>query len=75
MTQRALIRLAWIPGLLLLGLALWLGRRDAGRPDPIPSPTPEEANRRAAPILQKIQQLALLITNAHSVKVTQTMPL
>jgi len=56
MTQRALIRLAWIPGLLLLGLALWLGRRDAGRPDPIPSPTPEEANRRAAPILQKIQQ-------------------
>lgn len=51
----AVIRRIWIPGILLLGLALWL-RWSAPGTAPQPGLTQEEANRRAQPALQDIRR-------------------
>lgn len=49
------IRWAWLPGILLLGLAFWLwpGDRSAA---PMPGLTQEQANRQAAPALQEVRR-------------------
>ncbi|MGD9781481.1 MAG: S8 family serine peptidase [Kiritimatiellia bacterium] len=51
----SIIRWAWIPGILLLGLAFWLWR--GPRPAlPAPEWTCDEANRLAAPALRDIRR-------------------
>lgn len=55
MKTRRLIRLAWIPVMLLLGLALWLGRPRSGTVPP-PGLTREEASRRTAATVQAMRR-------------------
>ena len=55
MNRRTAIRWAWIPGICVLGLVLWLWPR----PQPAaaaPGLTREAANRQAAPALREIRQ-------------------
>ena len=55
MNRRTAIRWAWIPGICLLGLALWLWPQPPPAA-PAPELTREEANRQAAPALREIRQ-------------------
>jgi hypothetical protein len=55
MKARSIIRWTWIPGILLLGLAVWLGRRETPSAPP-PGLTCDEANRQAAPAIQAIRR-------------------
>ena len=56
MKRRAAIRWAWIPGICLLGLALWLWPRARPAADAAPGLTRAEANRLAAPALREIRR-------------------
>lgn len=56
MQSRRLLPLAWIPGILLLGLAAWLWTREPG-PDPLSAGiTRDEANQQATPAIQAIRE-------------------
>ena len=56
MKRRTAIRWAWLPGILLLGLAFWLGPK-APTPAPAsPGLTRDEANRQAAPAIRDVRR-------------------
>ena len=55
MNRRTAIRWVWIPGICLLGLALWLWLRPRPAVSAAPGLSREEANRRAAAALREIQ--------------------
>ncbi|NCA82700.1 MAG: hypothetical protein EOM72_08120 [Opitutae bacterium] len=60
MKARSFIRLAWIPGMLLLflGVSIWLGRREPA-PASAPGLTRHEASRQSAPAVRLIRQTLL----------------
>ena len=60
MKAPSFIRLAWIPGMLLLvlGASIWLGRREPA-PTAAPGLTRHEAGRQSAPAVQLIRQTLL----------------
>ena len=55
MKRQTAIRWAWLPGILLLGLAFWLWPR-VQTTEPTPGMTRDEANRQAAPALQEVRR-------------------
>lgn len=55
MNAKSVIRLAWIPGILLLGWAAWRAGRGSD-PTPPPPLTRHEANERAAPAIREVRR-------------------
>ena len=56
MKRRTAIRWAWLPGILLLGLAFWLWPREPATAPAAPGLTRDEANRQAAPALRDVRR-------------------